>query len=65
VSLACTTTTSANYITLPPTAVALFTGETLVEPGVVQIPYWRPDQPDELGPDAARYPGYAGVARID
>jgi S-adenosyl methyltransferase len=45
--------------------VELFTGETLVEPGVVQIPYWRPDQPDDLGPDVARYPGYAGVARID
>jgi len=44
---------------------ALFAGETLVAPGVVQIPYWRPDHPDELGPDVARYPGYAGVARID
>jgi hypothetical protein len=45
--------------------VALFTGETLVEPGVVQIPCWRPDQPDEFGADVARYPGYAGVARIN
>jgi len=45
--------------------VALFTGETLIDPGVVQIPYWRPDQPDDLDSDVARYPGYAGVARID
>jgi S-adenosyl methyltransferase len=45
--------------------VALFTGETLVEPGVVQIPYWRSDQPDDLDLNVARYPGYAGVARID
>jgi hypothetical protein len=45
--------------------VALFAGETLVAPDVVQIPYWRPDQPDEMSPDLARYPGYAGVARVD
>ena len=45
--------------------VRLFAGETLIDPGVVQIPYWRPDQHDDLDADVARYPGYAGVARID
>jgi hypothetical protein len=45
--------------------MALFTGERPIEPGVIQIPYWRPDQPDDLDADVARCPGYAGVARID
>jgi hypothetical protein len=41
---------------------ALFNGRDLVEPGLVQISYWRPDggQPD---PDADRVWGYGGVAR--
>lgn len=46
-------------------AVTLFTGETPIDPGVVQITYWRPEQPDDLDSDVARYPGCAGVARID
>jgi trans-aconitate methyltransferase len=44
--------------------VALFGRLTLVEPGVVVIPMWRPDSPDDVGPHASRYPGYAGVARV-
>jgi SAM-dependent methyltransferase len=43
---------------------ALFGDFTVVEPGVVPAPLWRPDFPDEVGPDALTYPGYAGVARI-
>ncbi len=43
---------------------ALFGGSPLVGPGVVQIPLWRPESPDDLSEQAERYPGYAGVARI-
>jgi SAM-dependent methyltransferase len=40
-----------------------FDGFTLVEPGVVGIPFWRPDGPVPAG--AERNPGYAGVGRRD
>ncbi|MFI5844397.1 SAM-dependent methyltransferase [Catenuloplanes sp. NPDC051500] len=43
---------------------ALFGGLELVEPGVVQMPLWRPDSPEDVAPDATTYPGFAGVARI-
>jgi hypothetical protein len=41
----------------------MFNGNELVEPGLVQISYWRPDggEPD---PNADRVWGYCGVARI-
>lgn len=42
---------------------ALFGDMSIVEPGVVPMPLWRPDFPDEVGPEAHTYPGYAGVAR--
>ncbi|HEY1627140.1 MAG TPA: SAM-dependent methyltransferase [Streptosporangiaceae bacterium] len=40
----------------------MFNGKELVEPGVVQISYWRPEggQPD---PNANRVWGYCGIAR--
>jgi hypothetical protein len=44
--------------------LALFGDLTLVDPGVVQMPMWRPDSPDDIGPKAQNYPGYGGVARI-
>ena len=44
--------------------IALFGAAPMVEPGVVKIPLWRPDCPDDLSPQAERYPGYAGVARV-
>jgi hypothetical protein len=44
---------------------ALFGNLTMVEPGVVQIPMWRPDSPDDVTEAATRYPGYAGVAQVD
>jgi hypothetical protein len=41
-----------------------FEGLELVEPGLVYIPLWRPDAPDDLFVDEpSRCPGYAGVAR--
>jgi hypothetical protein len=41
----------------------MFNGAELVDPGVVQISYWRPDdgQPDH---NADRVWGYCGVARV-
>ncbi len=44
--------------------LALFGGLPLVEPGLVKIPMWHPESPDDIGPQAERYPGYAGVARV-
>jgi hypothetical protein len=41
-----------------------FDGLEPVEPGLVYIPLWRPDAPDDLFVDEPeRCPGYAGVAR--
>jgi len=45
--------------------VALFGDMSFVEPGVVRVPFWRPDSADDSGPSAARYPGYAGVALVE
>jgi len=45
--------------------LTLFGGLTPIEPGVVPIPLWRPDSPDDLSPNAERYPGYAGLAPIE
>ncbi|NUO56844.1 MAG: hypothetical protein HOV71_31370 [Hamadaea sp.] len=47
-----------------PEIAALFGDLDLVDPGVVQTPLWRPDAPDELGPEAYEYPGFAGVGRV-
>jgi SAM-dependent methyltransferase len=43
----------------------LFGDLTLVDPGVVQMPCWRPDSTDDLAPDVDNYPGFAGVGRKD
>ncbi len=43
---------------------ALFDGLSLVEPGVVQLPLWRPDVSAGDNPDPEPYPGYAGIARV-
>lgn len=42
---------------------ALFGGLELLDPGLVRIPQWRPDAPDDVPSDVEAYPGYAGVAR--
>jgi hypothetical protein len=39
----------------------LFNGRELVEPGLVQVPWWRPDAP--VGPNAARVWAYGGIAK--
>jgi SAM-dependent methyltransferase len=41
----------------------LFDGWQLVPPGVVWMPQWRPDQPDETGSDPATFGGVAAVGR--
>jgi len=42
----------------------LFGDLALLDPGVVQTPLWRPDAPEELGPEAYDYPAFAGVGRV-
>lgn len=42
---------------------AMFNGRPLVDPGVVQISYWRPDG-GIPAPNADKVWGYAGVARV-
>lgn len=44
--------------------VALFEGFTLVDPGVVLLPQWRPDEHDAVD-DLESFTGYAGVGRRD
>lgn len=44
---------------------ALFGGLPLLDPGVVRMPQWRPDSPEDEYPDVETYPGFAGVARRD
>jgi O-methyltransferase involved in polyketide biosynthesis len=43
---------------------ALFDGVRLLEPGVVRIPHWRPESPDDVPADVDSYPGFAGVGRV-
>jgi hypothetical protein len=41
-----------------------FDGLELVEPGLVYIPLWRPERPDDLFVnEPERCPGYAGIGR--
>jgi SAM-dependent methyltransferase len=42
---------------------ALFDGWDLVEPGVVWVPQWRPDSPEDVGDHPASSGVYAGVGR--
>jgi hypothetical protein len=42
---------------------ALFEGFELVDPGVVYMSLWRPDDIDEVPARPELFPGYAGVAR--
>jgi hypothetical protein len=40
-------------------------GFTLIDPGLVWIPQWRPDSPDDVPSDPEKYWGLVGVARYD
>jgi hypothetical protein len=40
-------------------------GFTLTEPGLVWIPQWRPDSPDDVPEDPSKYWALVGVARYD
>ncbi|MCL2585415.1 MAG: SAM-dependent methyltransferase, partial [Streptosporangiales bacterium] len=43
----------------------LFDGFTLLDPGLVWIPEWRPDPPDDVPADPESFWGLVGVARYD
>jgi SAM-dependent methyltransferase len=40
---------------------AFFDGLELIPPGLVHIPLWRPDRPEDAGEDPARIAAYGGV----
>ena len=40
-------------------------GFTLLDPGLVWIPQWRPDTPDDVPEDPSKYWALVGVARYD
>ncbi len=42
-----------------------FDGFTLIEPGLVYLPEWRPDSPGDVPEDPRKYWGLAGVAQLD
>jgi SAM-dependent methyltransferase len=44
---------------------ALCEGFTLLEPGLVWIPQWRPDSPDDVPEDPTKYWALVGLARYD
>jgi hypothetical protein len=43
----------------------LYDGFTLLKPGLVWIPEWRPDSPDDIPEDPSRYWALVGVGRYD
>jgi hypothetical protein len=43
----------------------LYDGFTLLEPGLVWIPEWRPDSPGDIPEDPAKYWALVGVGRYD
>ena len=44
---------------------ALCDGFTVLEPGLVWIPQWRPDSPDDVPEDPSKYWALVGVGRYD
>ncbi|MFD5828977.1 SAM-dependent methyltransferase [Lentzea sp. NPDC060358] len=42
---------------------SLFAGFSLVEPGVVRVPAWHPESPDDLAEAGKRFPGFAALGR--
>ena len=57
--------TGKSSLTLRPMAAvrALFDGFDLVDPGVVQVPLWRPD-PEDKQPDLTKFGVYGGVGKL-
>jgi S-adenosyl methyltransferase len=45
--------------------LALFAGLTMIEPGLVRLPLWRPDRPPEAGERPDRSGAFGGVGRKD
>lgn len=45
--------------------LAQFRGFTLVEPGLVHLPRWRPDSPADVGERPERFGAFGGVGRKD
>lgn len=45
--------------------LAQFEGFTLVEPGLVPLPLWRPDSPADVDEHPERFGALAGVARLE
>jgi hypothetical protein len=43
---------------------AMFDGWNLIEPGIVQVPLWRPDSPALRSDDLAKIAIYGGAARL-
>jgi hypothetical protein len=41
----------------------MFDGFTLVEPGLVWLPEWRPDAPEDVPEDPSEYWALVGVGR--
>jgi hypothetical protein len=44
---------------------SLCNGFTLLDPGLVWIPQWRPDSPDDVPEDPSKYWALVGVGRYD
>jgi S-adenosyl methyltransferase len=50
------------YLRSYDTLLAQFDGLTLVDPGLVHLPLWRPDSPADVDPHPQRFGAFAGVA---
>ncbi len=47
----------------PAELARLFDGFSLVEPGVVRVPAWHPESPDDVDDAGKRFPGFAVIGR--
>ncbi len=47
----------------PAQIAAFFSRLDLVEPGIVHVPLWRPEQDEEVGTNPEYFPGYCGLGR--
>jgi trans-aconitate methyltransferase len=42
---------------------SLFQGLEILDPGVVRMPQWKPESPDDVDESAEHFPGFAGLGR--